>query len=172
MAVLCAHLFFNYAFVLLLLFVGTSVVQIFVISAVGVLIMVTVMVLLVVGVVILTKRRNKSNKHLHKKLPDLVPHQSNATQSSQFNIEQQLCMTDGQQQQSSSDTTMTQNLAYTAHVFRSDIHQDDTNYEYEVPLTVSNVSHFFSNTHHPHAQQDGVTDAQITSNPAYGVLHQ
>ena len=134
--------------------------------------MVIVMILLVVGVVILAKRRNKNNKNLQEKVPDLVPHQSSATQSSQFNGKQQLHMTDGQQLQSLSDTALMQNVAYIAHIFCSDNHQGDTNYEYEGPLTASNVSHFCSSAHQPYAQQDGVTDAQITSNPAYGVVHQ
>ena len=81
-------------------------------------------------------------------------------------------MTDGLQKESLSHDTLTPNFAYDVHIFRSDDHQDDTNYEYENSLATPSVSMFHISTHHSHGEQDGMTDAQITSNPAYGILCQ
>ena len=60
------------------------------------------------------------------------------------------------------DTTMAQNLAYTANIFCSDVQQDATICENEVPLSASNVSRSHSNTQQ-HTQQDGANAVQMTS---------
>ena len=139
-------------------------------------------IVLVVGVILLVKRRNKTNKQLQQNLPDI-----------QIKQTQQKRMAKSPQEQSLCDTTMAQDLAYTAHIFRFDDHPADTVCEYEVPLSdtvceyevplsdtvceyevplpTSNVSWFCSNTQ-PSSHQDGVRDAAITSNPAYGVVYQ
>ena len=130
-------------------------------------------ILLVVGVVLLVKRRNKTNKQLQQNFPDtqIKQTQKHIAQISHFNNNQQPNMAKSPQEQSLCATTMTQNLAYTAHIFRSDDHPTDTGYEYAVPLPTSNVSWLCSNTQ-PRSHQDGVHDAEITSNPAYGVVYQ
>ena len=109
--------FFAYFFVLLS--TGASGL-IFVIVAISVLYIVAVMVLLAVIVVILAKARNTINKLL-----------------------QQLHVTDGQQQQSLSDNTMTQNLSYTPRIFCYDDHQDD------------------ASAHHPRTKQEVETEGNI-----------
>ena len=85
---------------------------------------------------------------------------------------QQLRVTDGLQQQSLRHDTLTPNFAHDVHIFHSDDHQDDTNYKYENPLATPSVSMFHISAYHSHAEQDVITDAQTTSNPAYGILHQ
>ena len=79
----------------------------------------------------------------------------------------------GQQQQGLDDTKITANLAYGVCTSGFDGQQqpsqNDLNHEQGTAYSARNVVHFQS---HLPSQQDGVTDAQITSNPAYGVVHQ
>ena len=125
------------------------------------------------GVVLLVKRKNKTKEQLQQTFPDtqIKQTQDNVAQSSHFSDDQQPRMAKSTQEQSLCANKMTQNFAYAAHIFRSDDHPADTGCEYEVPLPTSNVSWFCSNTQ-PHSHQDGAHDAETTSNPAYGVVHQ
>ena len=128
-------------------------------------------ILLAVGVVLLVKRSNKTNEQLQQNFPDtqIKQTQDSIARNSHFN-DHQPRTAKSPQAQSLCDTTMTQNLAYTAHTFHSDDHPAGTICEYEVPLPTSTVSWFCSNTQ-PRSREDSVRDAEITSNPAYGVVH-
>ena len=80
---------------------------------------------------------------------------------------------DSQQQQSSGDTKMTPNLAYDISRFGFDGQQqpsqDEPSYVQVDVHLARNVTYWQS---HLPAQQNDVTDAEITSNPAYGAVHQ
>ena len=80
---------------------------------------------------------------------------------------------DSQQPQHLDDAKMTPNLAYDICRFgfdgQQELPQDEPSYVQVAVHSARNV--IFWQSHLP-AQQDGVTDDQITSKPAYGAIHQ
>ena len=88
---------------------------------------------------------------------------SSNQRSSQRNV-------DSQQEQSLDDPKMMSNLAYTVHTFGFEGQQQPLqNGSNPEQVEARNVVYFQS---HLSAQQAGVTDSLIASNPAYNVFHQ